>query len=103
MFTLLLINPSHTWNHQTFSVVRRFEKVALAGVSSKKLLRRMRSQNGRRVGRSILVESHDDSHTTLVENIAKKNRNCFPIAVFLTTLIYNHYTTSDFSFFILRP
>jgi hypothetical protein len=29
------------------------------------------------VGKSILVESHDDSHTTLVENIAKKDPQSF--------------------------
>jgi hypothetical protein len=27
---------------------------------------------------------------TLVENMVKKNRNCFPIAVFLTTMICSH-------------
>ena len=38
--------------------------------------------------------------TSLVENYAKKNRSRFPIAVFLTTLIYSHLMTTKnyFSF-----
>jgi hypothetical protein len=32
---------------------------------------------------------------TLVENIAKKNCNHFPIAVLLTTLICSHLTIAD--------
>ena len=36
--------------------------------------------------------------TSLVENMAKKNRNHFLIAVFLTTLICSHITTTKFYF-----
>jgi hypothetical protein len=35
---------------------------------------------------------------TLVENMVKKNRSHFPIAVLLTTLICSHYTTADLIF-----
>ena len=31
-----------------------------------------------------------DSKNTLVENMAKKNRSRFPIAVLLTTMLCNH-------------
>ena len=37
-------------------------------------------------------------HITLVEKWRKKNRNRYPIAVLLTTLICSHITTTKFYF-----
>jgi hypothetical protein len=38
--------------------------------------------------------------TTVVESMVKKNRNRFPIAVFLTTLICSHQTTVNLFFWV---
>ena len=39
---------------------------------------------------------------TLVENMAEKNRNRFPIAVLLTTMVCSHYMTTKFYYLIMQ-
>jgi hypothetical protein len=48
--------------------------------------------------RSHDLSSASMSGITLVENMVKKNRSCFPIAVLLTTLIRSHETSVDLFF-----
>ena len=49
-------------------------------------------------GLVALAKKHDamvlEKWSSLVENMAKRNRNCFSIAVFLTTLIYTYIMTT---------
>jgi hypothetical protein len=47
-----------------------------------------------------LIQVEEKLVQTLVENIAKNNRNCFPIVVLLTTLICSRLTTANLFFSI---